>query len=238
MFDRFRESHDVFEVALEFLDHHFPIVVVAELNLPWSCHKAPDDRGLENVEQVVELTDVYIADEAADWGGKERVGAACFARVGGGGRIEIFKLGHAVVLEGEGRAHLGPVAGVALLVLVDADCRYLVTVGRFEATERVVNRQVFLDDLLPHRAGFVACAVVHIRVLDHLLFLVGLFDVHAVLAELHSVREAVDLHGDGIIVHEMIEFGLASSAVSSIKLVTQIVVPKPASSYMPTISHL
>ena len=84
----------------------------------------------------------------------------------------------------------------------------------------------------------MACAVVHIRVLDHLLFLVGLIDVHAVLAELHSVREAVDLHGDGIIVHEMIEFGLASSAVSSINLVTQIVVPKPASSYMPTISHL
>ena len=52
-----------------------------------------------------------------------------------------------MVLEGEDRAHLGPVAGVALLVLVDADCRYLVTVGRFEATERVVNRQVFLDDL-------------------------------------------------------------------------------------------
>ena len=46
--------------------------------------------------------------------------------------------------------------------------------------------------------------MVHIRVLDHLLFLVGLFDVHAVLAELHSVREAVDLHGDGIIVHEIL----------------------------------
>ena len=76
MFDRFRESHDVDEVALEFLEHRFPVVVVGELNLPWSCYKAPDDRGLENIEQVVELTDVYVADEAAGWGGQERDEAA------------------------------------------------------------------------------------------------------------------------------------------------------------------
>ena len=95
-------------------------------------------------------------------------------------------------------------AGVALLVLFDADGRDLVAVGRFEAAERVVNRQMFLDDLLPHRPGFAACVAVHTRVLDHLLFLVGLLVVHSVLAELHSAREAVDLHGDGIIVHEIL----------------------------------
>ena len=50
----------------------------------------------------------------------------------------------------------------------------------------------------------MACAVVHIRVIDHLIFLVGLLDVHAVLTELNSMREAVDLHGDGIIVHEFL----------------------------------
>lgn len=73
---RLRVGHDVDEVALELLDHRFSVVVVAELDLARRRHEAPYDRGLEHVEQVVELADVDVADEAAGRRGQERVEAA------------------------------------------------------------------------------------------------------------------------------------------------------------------
>jgi len=189
-------KHFVLGLALELL---------GELDFVAGGGEALEHGGVVEVDGVLELAEVDVAQEAAGDGGAERVEAAgllACAAVGVATAVEVFQPLEAVVLDGDHGAHFVVLALVALGVRVHANSLDAVGGDHFEAARgvggAVLESQVFLDVQLPDRAGLVARPAVELLLVDH-LGLVGAFAlVDAVDVELDFPRDLLHFHVDGV----------------------------------------